>query len=100
LDVEAGEPGEKSTQLLRDFLSDEKSPAPEDVAVNRELCELVSTCLLELDEMHRTVITLRDIEGMSYAEMAQVLDTEIGTVRSRLSRARARLKALLEDILK
>ena len=49
--------------------------------------------------MHRTVITLRDIEGMSYTDIAQVLDIEIGTVRSRLSRARARLRRLLEDVL-
>ncbi len=99
LDVEAGEPGENTTQLLREFLSDDKSPDPEDVAVNRELCEVVSACLLDLEEMHRTVITLRDIEGMSYADIAQVLDIEIGTVRSRLSRARARLRRLLEDVL-
>jgi RNA polymerase sigma-70 factor (ECF subfamily) len=49
-----------------------------------------------LDESQRAVITLRDIEGMSYARIADVLDIELGTVRSRLSRARSKLRDILE----
>ncbi len=53
-----------------------------------------------LDEEHRAVIVLRDIEGMSYARIAEVLDIELGTVRSRLSRARSKMRDILEDILR
>jgi len=42
---------------------------------------------------------LRDIEGMNYARIAKVLDIELGTVRSRLSRARSKLRQILEAIL-
>jgi RNA polymerase sigma-70 factor (ECF subfamily) len=45
------------------------------------------------------VVVLRDIEGLSYEEIAQVLELELGTVRSRLHRARADLKEKLERFL-
>ena len=54
---------------------------------------------MKLDEPQRTVVVLRDIEGMNYAQIADVLNIELGTVRSRLSRARGRLKQILEASL-
>ena len=42
--------------------------------------------LSKLDDDHRTVLVLRDIEGMAYAEIAETLELELGTVKSRLSR--------------
>jgi RNA polymerase sigma factor (sigma-70 family) len=52
-------------------------------------------CLLQLPEEQRTVLLLVSLEDMSYEEVAKVTGTPIGTVMSRLSRARARLQALL-----
>ena len=65
----------------------------------RELCALALESLLQLEEPQRTVVVLRDIEGMTYAEIADVLNIEIGTVRSRLSRARSHLRDVLEAML-
>ena len=56
--------------------------------------------LAELDNDQRTVVVLRDIEGMSYAQIAGVLNVELGTVKSRISRARCNLKDILENKVK
>lgn len=87
-------------QLLRDLLSDERSPDPATVAQSKEVCELAISSLTKLDDAHRTVVVLRDIEGMNYSQIARVLNIELGTVRSRLSRARSNLRQILEAILK
>ncbi len=86
-------------QLLKDFLSDDSSPDPAAVAQNRELHEMALKALMKLDDAQRTVIVLRDIEGMNYAQIARVLDIELGTVRSRLSRARSNLRDIMEAFL-
>jgi RNA polymerase sigma-70 factor (ECF subfamily) len=98
LDAEETEPEGGTRQLLKDFLSDEHAADPAVLAQSRELCELARKCLLELDEPQRTVVVLRDIEGMDYAQIAEVLNIELGTVRSRLSRARSNLRDILESM--
>jgi RNA polymerase sigma-70 factor (ECF subfamily) len=60
---------------------------------------MLAKALTKLDETHRVPVVLRDIEGVSYAEIAGVLNVELGTVKSRLSRARANLKHILEGML-
>jgi RNA polymerase sigma-70 factor (ECF subfamily) len=55
--------------------------------------------LLKLEEPQRAVVVLRDIEGMNYTEIADVLNIELGTVRSRLSRARSNLREILEAMI-
>jgi RNA polymerase sigma-70 factor (ECF subfamily) len=87
-------------QVLKDFLSDDRAADPAAVAQSRELCDLARKSLLDLDEPQRAVVVLRDIEGMNYAEIADVLNIELGTVRSRLSRARSHLREILEAMLK
>jgi RNA polymerase sigma-70 factor (ECF subfamily) len=100
LDAEQQQDDSKVKQVLKDFLSDDSSPDPAAEAQNKELYRIAARALMELDETHRAVIVLRDIEGMSYARIAEVLDIELGTVRSRLSRARSKMRDILEAILR
>jgi len=65
----------------------------------RETQELVQRKINELDEEHREVILLRDMEGLSYQEIADILGLREGTVKSRIHRARLELKAKLEKEL-
>jgi len=90
---------EETKQGLREILTDENAPGPEKIAENHELCELVIRAMMRLDEDQRTVIVLRDIEGMSYAQISSVLEVELGTVKSRISRARGNLREMLEASL-
>lgn len=94
------EQGGQAQQLLKDLLSDERAADPAVLAQSRELCELAKRSLLQLEEPQRAVVVLRDIEGMDYAQIADVLNIELGTVRSRLSRARGNLRDILESMLK
>ena len=61
---------------------------PENQMMTRQLAETVNHALQELPEELRTAITLREIDGMSYEEIAQIMNCPIGTVRSRIFRAR------------
>ncbi len=100
LDAEQQQDDSQVKQVLKDFLSDDRSPDPAAELQNKELHRIAAKALIGLDEAHRSVIVLRDIEGMSYARIAEVLDIELGTVRSRLSRARGKMRDILEDILR
>ncbi len=73
---------------------------PEEMAANRELAEGLSKAIAALPEYHRTVILLREVEGMAYEEIARVLDCSVGTVMSRLHYARAKLKEALKEYRK
>ena len=84
---------------LKEFLADESSPDPAAVVVNKELAEIAVKALMKLDDWQRAVIVLRDIEGMNYAQIADVLGIEHGTVKSRLSRARSALREILEAVI-
>ncbi len=86
----------RAAQVLKEFLSDDNSPDPAAVAQNNELYEIAVKSLMKLDDAQRAVVVLRDIEGMNYNQIAKVLDIELGTVRSRLSRARSKLRKILE----
>jgi RNA polymerase sigma-70 factor (ECF subfamily) len=96
LDVEKGQNENQTKHTLKEFLRDDSSPDPVAVAQNKELCDLTIRALMKLDEPQRMVVVLRDIEGMNYTQIADVLNIELGTVRSRLSRARGRLRRILE----
>ena len=100
LDSVEGEADDQSKQVLKDFLDDGRAADPAVLAQSRELCNLAMRSLLELEEPQRAVMILRDIEGMDYAQIAEVLNIELGTVRSRLSRARGRLREVLEAMQK
>ena len=65
-------------------------------AEQRELTALLNRLLLDLPEDQRIAVVLCDVEGLSYDEIAEVTQTNLGTVKSRIARARARLRDLLE----
>lgn len=96
LDAEEAESDGSVGQVLKDFLRDDSAIDPAVLAQRRELCELAMQAMLKLEEPQRAVMVLRDIEGMNYAQIADVLNIELGTVRSRLSRARSHLREILE----
>src|SRR5262245_45086040 len=61
-----------------------------------ELEAALQRAIADLPDERRIVVVLRDLEGLTYEEIAEALDLELGTVRSRLHRARAELKGKLE----
>ncbi len=70
---------------------------PETQSGERQLVRMVREAVRALPETHRQTLTLVDLEGFTYVETASILRVPVGTVMSRLSRARARLKALLSE---
>ena len=99
LEAQGKESGENKKQTLRDFLRDDSACDPAGLAQNKELCEIAVKALMRLDDAQRTVVVLRDIEGMNYAQIAGVLNIQLGTVRSRLSRARSNLRDIMEALV-
>ena len=75
------------------------SPTPAKTAEHHEQQRQLAAAMQVLREAERTVIVLRDIQGYSYEEIAQILNCRVGTVKSRLSRARLQLRALLDGKL-
>jgi RNA polymerase sigma-70 factor (ECF subfamily) len=71
---------------------EDTGPGPEEKMSRREVKDFVQEKINGLDAEHREVILLRDIEGLSYQEIAEVLDLREGTVKSRIHRARLELK--------
>jgi len=72
---------------------------PEHSALTSEIAETVISAMRALPEDLRTAITLREIEGLSYDEIAAVMDCPIGTVRSRIFRAREAIDKELKPLL-
>ena len=70
-------------------------PGPQDAAERTEVRSVVAAGLQELSEGHRQVLVLREIQGLSYEEIADVLEVDLGTVKSRISRARSALRKIL-----
>lgn len=73
---------------------------PEALAIHGDDTALVARALKKVPERFRTLLVLRELEGLSYRELADVLDVRIGTVMSSLSRARQALRAVLLDEMK
>ena len=71
------------------------SPTPEQALQSKEEEGAIQQALGKLSREHRSIVVLRDIEGFSYNEIADVLGVSVGTVKSRLARARADLKKSL-----
>lgn len=82
-----------SSDMLRDIAS------PESLLSSEQVRKTVIHALQSLPEDLRTVITLREIEGLSYEEIADVIGCPVGTVRSRIFRARDVIDNQLKDVL-
>ena len=72
---------------------------PERVMMSRQIAEVVNAAMDKLPEDLRTAISLREIDGLSYEEIAQMMDCPIGTVRSRIFRARDAIARDLRPLL-
>jgi RNA polymerase sigma-70 factor (ECF subfamily) len=94
--VSLDEPSEEDEEPLE--LPDETDD-PEELALRREFWRAAKRALDELPPEFRTVVVLVDMEGLSYEEAAKILNCPIGTVRSRLHRARTILREKLKDWL-
>ena len=89
------EPGERRAAGLSDALID-RTESPYDHVIRSQMRARVEQCLKELPEHYRTAVVLRDIEDLSYDEIAEMTETSLGTVKSRLVRGREALRKLLE----
>src|SRR5437588_3258955 len=69
---------------------------PDDLFRRRHLRELVEDTVAKLPEHHRQVFVLRELEGKSYEEIAEITDCNLGTVKSRLNRARNAFASIIE----
>ncbi|MBQ7109245.1 MAG: sigma-70 family RNA polymerase sigma factor [Clostridia bacterium] len=74
----------------------DEAPTPDIAAEQKELSAAVGKAIKRLSPDHSAVVILRDIQGMSYEEVAKILNCSVGTVKSRLNRGRAQLKKILE----
>lgn len=90
--LEAG--SEEGDSTLGDVLP-AAGDTPAQAAERRALRQHLARCILELPHDQRAVFVLADVHGLSYDEVAQALEVPIGTVKSRLSRARAKLRDAL-----
>ena len=89
---------DETSPLENELMSSE---TPEALLATKEIAEMVNTAMEALPEELRQAITLREIEGLSYEEIAELMSCPIGTVRSRIFRAREaiseKVKPLLEN---
>jgi RNA polymerase sigma-70 factor (ECF subfamily) len=73
--------------------------SPFDSLAAQEMREVVQHALMQVPEAYRATVILRDLEGLSYEEVSEVLDISVGTVKSRVLRGRRALREILEPVL-
>lgn len=96
--LRGGDADDETSRFERELISEE---TPETVLAAQEIAQAVNAAMEALPEDLRQAVTLREIEGLSYEEIATAMECPIGTVRSRIFRAReaisARVRPLLEN---
>ena len=85
--------GEMSWELASDM------PSPTDDLATREFYDRLQQAIAELPESFRTTIVLREIQGLPYEEIAEITKVSLGTVKSRIARARLKLQSILQNYL-
>jgi RNA polymerase sigma-70 factor, ECF subfamily len=86
---------ENNTREIADL-----SATPDELSQRRELSEAINNAIEKLPRQFKTVIVLRELEGLSYDEIALITKSEIGTVKSRIARARAKVQEMLQGFIK
>ncbi len=71
-------------------------PGPEEEAINKEKTRILENAIACLGEKHKSLIILRDIDGLSYNEISEITNQSLGTIKSGISRARKNLREILE----
>jgi RNA polymerase sigma-70 factor (ECF subfamily) len=94
IEEEIGDLPDGESICLKDTLAD-GGASPFEHAVQQEVREQIEAALREVPDVFRTVLILREIEGFGYEEIAEILDINLGTVKSRLMRGRAALRVAL-----
>ena len=94
IEAESGESSDGQPLSYKETLVDSQQ-SPFDFAAQEQIRHHVEAQLRLVSEPFRTVVVLRDIEGFTYEEIAEILNLNLGTVKSRLLRGRAQLKELL-----
>jgi RNA polymerase sigma-70 factor (ECF subfamily) len=74
------------------------APSPEEVAQQSELNQAIEDCIAALGEDQRSVLLLSDVEGFDYQSIADEIGVKVGTVKSRLSRARVQVRDCLQAV--
>ena len=72
---------------------------PDEKTIGKELADIIRDMICKLPEHFRVVIVLRELQGLSYEEIANITQTNVGTVKSRISRARNKLQECLKPYL-
>jgi RNA polymerase sigma-70 factor, ECF subfamily len=80
-------------------IAPDPGPSPFDFALDRETHLLIERALEEISPVFRTAVVLRDIEGLGYEEIAEILQISLGTVKSRILRGREALRRVLSERL-
>lgn len=75
----------------------DRTPSPQERAEESELRGAVTAGLARLSDSHRQALVLREVQELSYEEIASVLEVDLGTVKSRISRARSALRKILQE---
>lgn len=90
--------GEDSTTTFGDVFADDVE-TPEDAAVTQELIDRIAVGMEKLSPKHREILILRNVKNLSYEEIAGILRISVGTVKSRIARARESLRSKLGENL-
>lgn len=88
--------GEESDATLGDFIATNHGD-PAQQTVTNEFAELIARCMEALEPSHREILTMRNTLHLPYEEIARAMGINVGTVKSRISRARENLRQLLAD---
>ncbi len=88
--------GDSNSSFSDLIAADTHDPLQE--TVTSEFSELIAACMERLDAKHREILTMRNVLNLSYEEISRTLNINVGTVKSRIARARENLRALLSEM--